>query len=59
VKLIPPYQVKPFVVGNKNDHNDAIAIAEASQRPKASFVPVKSLEQQYRLGQSPFIVLII
>lgn len=46
VKLIPPYQVKPFVVGNKNDHNDAIAIAEASRRPKASFVPVKSLEQQ-------------
>ncbi|MES9861931.1 MAG: IS110 family transposase [Candidatus Thiodiazotropha sp. LLP2] len=46
VKLIPPYQVKPFVIGNKNDHNDAIAIAEASRRPKASFVPVKSLEQQ-------------
>jgi transposase len=46
VKLIPPYQVKPFVVGNKNDHNDAIAIAEASRRPKASFVPVKSMEQQ-------------
>jgi transposase len=32
VKLIPPYQVKPFVVGNKNDHNNAIAIAEASNR---------------------------
>ncbi len=46
VKLIPPYQVKPFVVGNKNDHNDAIAIAEASFRPKATFVPVKTLEQQ-------------
>jgi transposase len=45
-KLIPPYQVKPFVVGNKNDHNDAIAIAETSRRPKASFVPVKTLEQQ-------------
>lgn len=46
VKLIPPYQVKPFVIGNKNDHNDAIAIAEASLRPKASFVPVKTLSQQ-------------
>jgi len=46
VKLIPPYQVKPFVIGNKNDHNDAIAIIEASQRPKASFVPVKTLAQQ-------------
>lgn len=27
VKLLPPYQVKPFVTGNKTDHNDAIAIA--------------------------------
>lgn len=46
VKLIPPYQVKPFVVGNKNDANDAVAIAEASWRPKASFVSVKTLSQQ-------------
>lgn len=46
VKLIPPYQVKPFVVGNKNDHNDAIAIAEASFRPKTTVVPVKALQQQ-------------
>lgn len=46
VKLIPSYQVKPFVVGNKNDHNDAIAIAEASRRPKASFVSIKTTEQQ-------------
>jgi transposase len=33
-------------VGNKNDHNYAIAIAEASHRPKARFVAVKSLQQQ-------------
>lgn len=46
VALIPPHQVKPFVTGNKNDYNDAIAIAEAAQRPKATKVPVKSLEQQ-------------
>jgi transposase len=46
VGLIPPHQVKPFVVGNKNDHNDALAIAEASMRPKATFVEVKSLEKQ-------------
>ena len=46
VDLIPPHQVKPFVVGNKNDHNDAIAIAEASKRPKASFVAVKTVAQQ-------------
>ena len=46
VGLIPPHQVKPFVVGNKNDHNDAIAIAEASFRPRTTFVPVKTLTQQ-------------
>ena len=46
VGLIPPHQVKPFVVGNKNDHNDALAIAEASKRPKVTFVAVKTLDQQ-------------
>ena len=46
VDLIPPHQVKPFVVGNKNDHNHAIAIAEAAARPKARFVRAKTLEQQ-------------
>jgi transposase len=46
VKLIPPHQVKPFVVGNKNDSNDALAIAEASFRPKIVFVPVKTVDQQ-------------
>lgn len=30
VGLIPPHQVKPFVLGNKNHHNDAVAIAETS-----------------------------
>jgi transposase len=46
VKLIPPHQVKPFLVGNKNDRNDAVAIAEAALRPKARFVAIKTLEQQ-------------
>jgi len=46
VYLIPPHQVTPFVVGNKNDHNDAIAIGEAFYRPKVTFVPVKTLAQQ-------------
>ncbi|MFT7389750.1 MAG: transposase [Candidatus Endobugula sp.] len=46
VDLIPPHQVKPFVVGNKNNHNDAIAIAKASMRPKASVVAIKTLAQQ-------------
>jgi len=46
VKLIAPQYVKPYVKGNKNDYNDAEAIAEASQRPNMRFVPVKPIEQQ-------------
>ena len=46
VKLIPPFVVKPFLIGNKNDANDAVAIGEASFRPKTRFVSVKTLAQQ-------------
>lgn len=46
VRLIAPQYVKPFVKGNKNDYNDAEAIAEAAQRPTMRFVPIKSIEQQ-------------
>ena len=46
VNLIPAQHVKPFVRGNKNDANDAVAIAEASLRPRMRFVPVKTIEQQ-------------
>jgi transposase len=46
VKLIPPFVVKPFLIGNKNDANDAVAIGEASFRPKARFVSVKTIAQQ-------------
>jgi transposase len=46
VKLIPAQPVTPFVRGNKNDHNDAFAIAEASQRPYIRFVPIKTEHQQ-------------
>jgi transposase len=45
-KLIPAQHVTLFVRGNKNDHNDAFAIAEASQRAHIRFVPVKSEHQQ-------------
>jgi transposase len=34
------------VVGNKNNHNDALAIVEASLRPRARVVPVTTLSQQ-------------
>lgn len=46
VKLIAPQYVKPYVKGNKNDYNDAEAIAEAAQRANMRFVPIKSVEQQ-------------
>ncbi len=46
VKLIPPQYVKPYVRGNKNDYNDALAIAEAVVRPEMRFVGVKTPEQQ-------------
>ena len=45
-KLIPAQHVTPFVRGNKNDHNDAFAIAETSQRANIRFAPVKSECQQ-------------
>ena len=46
VRLIPPQHVKAYVRGNKNDYNDARAIAEAVRRPDIRFVEVKTVEQQ-------------
>ncbi len=46
VRLIAPKFVKPYVKSNKNDRNDAEAIAEACTRPEMRFVAVKSVEQQ-------------
>ena len=46
VLLISPQYVTPFRLGNKNDYNDAQAIAEAASRPQMRFVAVKSIEQQ-------------
>jgi len=46
VRLIPAQHVTPFVRGNKNDSNDALAIVEASLRPFIRFVPIKTLHQQ-------------
>lgn len=44
-KYYPQY-VKPFVRGQKNDGNDAQAIAVALMQPTMQFVPPKSPEQQ-------------
>ena len=46
VKLISPQFVKPFVKGNKNDGNDAMAIVEAASRPSMRYVSPKTIEQQ-------------
>ncbi len=46
VKLIPAQHVTPFVRGNKNDKNDALAIYEASLRSQIRYVPIKSEAQQ-------------
>ena len=45
VLLIPTQHVKPFVKGNKNDRNDALAITEAARRPNIQGVEPRTLEQ--------------
>lgn len=45
VKLIAPRFVKAYLKSNKNDFNDAAAIAAAVQRPTMRFVAVRSIEQ--------------
>ncbi len=45
VRRIHPRYVKAYLVGAKNDANDAAAICEAVQRPNMRFVPHKSPEQ--------------
>jgi transposase len=46
VKMMSPQFVKPYVKSNKNDANDAEAIAEAVTRPTMRFVPIKTMDQQ-------------
>jgi transposase len=45
VKLIAPKFIKPYLKGQKNDFNDAAAIAEAVARPSMRFVAPRSIEQ--------------
>lgn len=46
VKLVPAQHVKAFCRVHKSDSADALAIAEAAQRPDIRFVPVKTVAQQ-------------
>ncbi len=47
VRLMSPRFVVPYVKSNKNDVNDADAIAEASTRPGMRYVEVKSAQRQH------------
>ncbi|WP_219597577.1 IS110 family transposase, partial [Aeromonas salmonicida] len=44
-KIIPAQFVKPYFKSNKNDFNDATAIAETVSRGAMRCVPLKSYEQ--------------
>jgi transposase len=44
-RIIPAIYVKPFIKGQKNDYNDAEAIAEAALRPNLPIVPEKNQDQ--------------
>lgn len=45
VRRIHPRFVKPYLMADKNDANDAAAICEAVSRPRMRFVPNKTQEQ--------------
>jgi transposase len=45
VRLLTPESVRPFAKAQKNDWNDALAIAEAARRPGRHAVGVKSEER--------------
>ena len=44
-RLMPARYVRPYAKGQKNDFNDAEAIAEAVQRPTMKFVAIKTADQ--------------
>lgn len=46
VKLIAAQHTRAYVSGNKNDMNDALAIAEARSRAKTKYVPINTEAQQ-------------
>lgn len=50
VELLPPHQVRAFVLGNKDDAADARGIWLASQHQDIRRVPVKTAQQQAELS---------
>ena len=45
IRILPAQFVKPYLKANKNDFNDAAAIAEAGGRASMRCVPLKTVEQ--------------
>ena len=45
MRILPAQFVKPYLKANKNDFNDAAAIAEAAGRASMRYVPLKTTEQ--------------
>lgn len=45
-KILPALSVAPFRQGHKTDLNDALAVAEAANRPNIKEAPYKTLDQQ-------------
>src|SRR4051812_46528335 len=46
VVLLPPLQVRPYVLRNKTDRTDAMGMLEAYRNADIRQVPVKTVEQQ-------------
>ena len=46
IKIIPAQAIVPFRQGHKTDSNDALAVAEAANRPNIKVAPCKGVEQQ-------------
>ena len=49
-RLLPPREVRPYVVGNKTDRADAKGLLEADRNEDIRAVPVKTVEQQALAG---------
>ena len=45
-KILPGLAVAPFRQGHKTDKNDALAVAEAANRPNIKEAPYKTIDQQ-------------
>ena len=59
VKILPARTAKRYLQGNKNDFNDAAALAEAGSRECNKSIAIKSLEQQDLQSEERYRALLI